>query len=87
MGKAVSSVSEQRAGYHHPILQEYFKTTAANYVSFESPFVATWTAVVGLGTGLVHLFGFQAGWVSWFVTHAFLRLFWACIFLDLVFVF
>lgn len=29
--------------------------------SLESSFVATWTAVVGLGTELVHLFGFQAG--------------------------
>lgn len=41
--------------------------------------------MVGLGTGLVPLFGFQAGWVFWFVTHDFLRLFWTHIFLDLVF--
>lgn len=55
--------------------------------SVESLFVATGTAVVGLGTELVHLFGFQAGWVSWFVTRDILRLFWAHICFDLVFVF
>lgn len=36
--------------------------------------MTTWAAVVGLGTGLVHLFGFQAVWLSWFVTRDFLKL-------------
>lgn len=43
--------------------------------------------MVGLGAELVHLFGFQGGWVSWFVTHDFLRLFWAHVFFDLCLVF